>query len=588
MEADLEAELLAAMEAPSPAPAPAPAPAAAPAEKRPSKRLKRSHGSSSSAPGGIEALAMVATADRQPSNSSAAAGGSADDAGGDDAPGYMWGMNIVTGKTRAEEEEEAAAAAAAQAEQSGGAAKSDEERKRPQGKLVELRYGSYAGLQLGAAEVRRIKAEECRALLARRKLSLVLDLDHTLLNSAMYSELNQEQGEKLEAWHDKVRGIGIGGEKEAGASAEEGAAAASGEASGAAAGSSSSGAAAGASGDGDGDGDGVDGEDGTPKPMLHHLRHIFMWTKLRPYVHEFLKAASERYELYVYTMGAKAYAKEMVNLLDPTGSLGLSGNSDRVIGKEDSTESHTKDLDVILGSERTTLIVDDSPAVWPRFKAQLLVPRRYHFFPSSSSKDGSLPEGFQPPLITEDDEPAEDGQLHAILTALINIHTHYFAGLDGAAASASLDASQPPHVSDSVRAIRRQVLKGKTLVFSHVIPLDQQKTPEKSAEYRLATELGATMTNTLGSKVTHVVAGSDGTDKVRWARSHKVHAVSIDWLASCSYLWRVVDEAGKPIEKVASGKGPAALPDQTGWMAPPDVEREISSNSSSGSEEKKE
>ena len=44
------------------------------------------------------------------------------------------------------------------------------ESKRPHGKLVQLRYGSYQGMELSAAEVRRIKAEECRALLARRKL----------------------------------------------------------------------------------------------------------------------------------------------------------------------------------------------------------------------------------------------------------------------------------------------------------------------------------------------------------------------------------------------------------------------------------
>ena len=37
-----------------------------------------------------------------------------------------------------------------------------------------------------------MKAEECEAMLARRKLCLVLDLDHTLLNSATYAELSPE------------------------------------------------------------------------------------------------------------------------------------------------------------------------------------------------------------------------------------------------------------------------------------------------------------------------------------------------------------------------------------------------------------
>ena len=60
----------------------------------------------------------------------------------------------------------------------------------------------------------------------------------------------------------------------------------------------------------------------------------------------------------------------MVKLLDPTGALGLLDN-DRVIGKEDATDAHTKSLDILLGSERTSLIVDDSPAVWPQHAAQV-------------------------------------------------------------------------------------------------------------------------------------------------------------------------------------------------------------------------
>ena len=69
-----------------------------------------------------------------------------------------------------------------------------------------------------------------------------------------------------------------------------------------------------------------------------------------------------------------------------------------------------------------------------------------------------------------------------------------------------------------------------------------------------------------GPSITHVVAGSDGTDKVKWARARsgvhrdhdllsisatftyngghfsQVHAVSVEWLARCGYLWRAVEE----------------------------------------------
>ena len=54
-----------------------------------------------------------------------------------------------------------------------------------------------------------------------------------------------------------------------------------------------------------------------------------------------------------------------------------------MIGKEDA-DRHHKDLDVVLGSERTAIIIDDTPAVWPQQAAQILVPRRYHFFGTSA------------------------------------------------------------------------------------------------------------------------------------------------------------------------------------------------------------
>ena len=357
----------------------------------------------------------------------------------------------------------------------------------------------------------------------------MLDLDHTLLNSATYNELDQESGNKLEELHAKERaGNSDSLPPSAAHCAEtEGADAAGGDGGGSSAESG-----------GGGGGSSSSHEASGAKPLLHHLHHIHMWTKLRPHVHAFLQKASTMYELYVYTMGAKAYAAEMVALLDPDGTLGLRA-SDRVIGKEDSTAAHTKDLDVILGSERTTLIVDDSPAVWPQFTTQLLVPRRYHFFASSAARDSTLPgkataRASLSHFMAETDELAEHGQLHALLHALTKIHAHYFANLDEAAAAASTEEAAdtaggpPPHVSDSVKAVRRKVLRGVHLVFSHIIPLEQQHHPESHAAWQLASELGAVVhTTTSSGKVTHIIAGSDGTDKVKWAKAHAVPTISI-------------------------------------------------------------
>ena len=78
-------------------------------------------------------------------------------------------------------------------------------------------------------------------------------------------------------------------------------------------------------------------------------------------------------------------------------------------------EDCVKDLDVILGSERTTLIIDDTPAVWPQHSAQVLVPKRYHFFPSSAARfKDSLSA-----LATGEDEDVHRGQLSALLQKVL-------------------------------------------------------------------------------------------------------------------------------------------------------------------------
>lgn len=142
------------------------------------------------------------------------------------------------------------------------------------------------------------------------------------------------------------------------------------------------------------------------------------------------------------------------------------------------------------------LIVDDSADVWPVHRHRLLVPRRYHFFDSSASRDtgGRMAAGdeastaadakrksrgtvgyFGRPagphaqqlspgpfaaLVTRaaprrrcSDEPEEGGQLDALLGVLRRTHAHFFETLAAAppAVAATLD------VSTSLAAVRRQV-----------------------------------------------------------------------------------------------------------------------------------
>eukprot|EP01018_Ginkgo_biloba_P011342 Gb_31475 [translate_table: standard] len=201
---------------------------------------------------------------------------------------------------------------------------------------------------------RRIK--EQKKMFSARKLCLVLDLDHTLLNSAMFCEVDPVHEEMLRMKEEKDR----------------------------------------------------------DKPYRHLFcfPHMGMWTKLRPGIWNFLERASKLYELHIYTMAKKAYATEMAKVLDPTGKL-FAG---RIISKGDEADSKdvydkpskSKDLDGVLGMESAVVIIDDSENVWPHHRQNLILVERYTYFPCSRHRFGLL----GPSLLDVDcDERPEDGTL---------------------------------------------------------------------------------------------------------------------------------------------------------------------------------
>lgn len=217
---------------------------------------------------------------------------------------------------------------------------------------------------------------------------------------------------------------------------------------------------------------------------------------------------------------------------------------------------------MVLGSAHTILIVDDSPAVWPDESARLLVPRRYFFFPPAQEKAG--PSAGRGHLLQGTDEPEQDGQLDQLLAALDKIHSHYFDQL--------LPSAQPaddcPNVSASVAAVRKSVLEGQCVLFSHVIPTHKQSSPECNAAWQLAMELGAEIASDVCPAVTHVVAGADNTVKVKWAKENGVHVVSLEWLRVSSYMWKRADEKLFPI----NGKLEMQDLDQMRVLPPPQIQ----------------
>uniref|UniRef100_J3N8N8 protein-serine/threonine phosphatase n=1 Tax=Oryza brachyantha TaxID=4533 RepID=J3N8N8_ORYBR len=212
---------------------------------------------------------------------------------------------------------------------------------------------------------------EQQKMFAAQKLCLVLDLDHTLLNSAKFAEVEPIHEEILRKKEEQDRE--------------------------------------------------------RADRHLFCFHHMGMWTKLRPGIWNFLEKASKLYELHLYTMGNKIYATEMARVLDPTGTL-FAG---RVISRGDDGDTldsdervpKSKDLDGVLGMESAVVIIDDSVRVWPHNKHNLIVVERYTYFPCSRRQFG-LPG---PSLLEIDrDERPEDGTLASSLAVIERIHQNFF------------------------------------------------------------------------------------------------------------------------------------------------------------------
>ncbi|KAI9125474.1 hypothetical protein K1719_002892 [Acacia pycnantha] len=238
---------------------------------------------------------------------------------------------------------------------------------------VEHLFVGFDEQQKAAIQRERARRiEEQKKMFAARKLCLVLDLDHTLLNSAKFVEVDPVHDEILRKKEEQDR----------------------------------------------------------EKAQRHLFRfpHMGMWTKLRPGIWNFLEKASKLFELHLYTMGNKLYATQMAKVLDPKGVL-FAG---RVISRGDDTDltdgdervPKSKDLEGVLGMESAVVIIDDSVKVWPHNKLNLIVVERYTYFPCSRRQFG-LPG---PSLLEIDhDERTEDGTLASSLAVIEKIHQIFFA-----------------------------------------------------------------------------------------------------------------------------------------------------------------
>ncbi|KAI3919057.1 hypothetical protein MKW98_016610 [Papaver atlanticum] len=124
----------------------------------------------------------------------------------------------------------------------------------------------------------------------------------------------------------------------------------------------------------------------------------------------------DRFELFVYTLGNREYARNMGRLFDPEGVFFNSIES-----RDDSTVEDRKNLDILAGpDEKNTIIIDDNKYVWKEHKNNLIEIHSYNYF-TDSNEGHILKKGEEDAGFDEKDEA-----LKSISEVLQRVHEKFF------------------------------------------------------------------------------------------------------------------------------------------------------------------
>ncbi|EGC35499.1 hypothetical protein DICPUDRAFT_55168 [Dictyostelium purpureum] len=420
----------------------------------------------------------------------------------------------------------------------------------------------HSHLTVSHKEAQRIGDINTKRLIKERKLSLVLDLDHTLIHAVTEQGLNSSPNWKNRNRKDyDIHNITVNG------------------------------------------------------PMTYCI-------KKRPHLNDFLENVNKNFELHIYTMGTRNYANEIAKLIDPDQTL----FKERILSRDDGNGINFKTLQRLFPCDDSmVLIVDDRSDVWKKSK-NLIQISPYVFFTdvvdslhhekqpllmqqqqekerlekerlekerlekekneenkeeNKEEKKEEQQKSESTDTTTADTTATTDTTTTATTTATTSTSTsttidtddlssikstttsndkiidkesfqkneeadcHLLIVLDKLTKIHDLyykskDKNEKPHVIQMVDIVKKEILKDQFIVFSGVYPLG---TPVNKQPLRyLAEEFGASVENDITSKTTHVIAQRKGTSKVNKAISKGLKVVSPQWLVESTRIWQRADE----------------------------------------------
>jgi len=183
------------------------------------------------------------------------------------------------------------------------------------------------GLTVSSNLAARVEHATQRRLLEQRKLSLVVDLDQTIIHACIEPTIGEWQSDPNNPNYEAVKDIKS-----------------------------------------------FQLNDDGPRGLA---TGCWYYIKMRPGLAEFLETMVDMYEMHVYTMGTRAYAINIAKLIDPEKKY----FGDRVISRDENGNIISKNLHRLFPvSTDMVVIIDDRSDVWPRNRPNLVKVTPYDFF----------------------------------------------------------------------------------------------------------------------------------------------------------------------------------------------------------------
>ncbi|KAH6677217.1 FCP1-like phosphatase-like protein [Halenospora varia] len=204
-------------------------------------------------------------------------------------------------------------------------------------------------LKVSQDEASKAEEELQRRLLKHRKLSLVVDLDQTIIHACIEPTVGEWQSDPTSPNYEAVKDVRS-----------------------------------------------FQLNDDGPRGLASGCNY---YIKMRPGLKEFLEKISQIYELHVYTMGTRAYAINIAKIVDPEKRL----FGDRIISRDENGNMTAKSLARLFPVDtKMVVIIDDRADVWPKNRPNLIKVLAYDFFLGIGDINSSfLPKREELPKLVE-------------------------------------------------------------------------------------------------------------------------------------------------------------------------------------------